>query len=79
MTLVEIIKREWGTTWTNAIKELCEVSKSDQNICMNTFKVMKMLSEEVFSSFSNNLTSSKVKELKSKFQEEFISIYDLCD
>ena len=79
MTLVEIIKREWGTTWTNAIQELCEVSSRDQNICMNTFKIMKMLSEEVFSSFSNSLTSQKVKELKMKFSEEFISIYNLCD
>ena len=29
MTLLEIIKREWGTTWTTAIKELAEASSTN--------------------------------------------------
>lgn len=64
MTLLEIIKREWGTTWTTAIKELAEASATNQNVCLNNFRIMKMLSEEVFNFSQNEITSSKVKELK---------------
>lgn len=79
MTLLEIIKREWGTTWTTAIQELAQASDANQNVCMNNFKIMKMLSEEVFNFSQNEMTSTRVKELKTKFSEEFTCIYTLCD
>lgn len=78
LVLVQIVKREWTTTWKNFIPEICSASKSSQPLCENTMNILKLLSEEIFSE-GNNMNSSKKSELKLTMNEEFRNIYELCE
>jgi exportin-1 len=78
LVLVQIVKREWTTTWKNFIPEICSASKSSQPLCENTMSILKLLSEEIFSE-ANNMSSSKKMQLKLAMNEEFSKIYELCD
>lgn len=78
MVLVQIVKREWTTTWRTFIPEICSASKSSQPLCENTMNLLKLLSEEIFSE-SNNMNSNQKKQLKTTMNEEFSNIYELCD
>lgn len=77
-SFVKIIKYEWRTTWKNFIPDLCDASKSNQNLCENNFFILKMLSEEIFEFSKNQMTSSQIKELKQQMFEDFKTIFDLC-
>ena len=78
LVLVQIVKREWTTTWKNFIPEICSASKSSQPLCENTMSILKLLSEEIFSE-ANNMNSTKKNLLKQTMNEEFRNIYELCD
>lgn len=78
LVLVQIVKREWTSTWKNFIPEICSASKSSQPLCENTMNILKLLSEEIFSE-ANNMSSSKKYQLKVTMNEEFSKIYELCD
>ena len=58
--LVEILKYEWNTTWTNFIDEICESSKSNMNVCQNNFLILRLLSEEIFDFSKNQMTEQQV-------------------
>jgi exportin-1 len=57
MTVIQILKYEWNTTWKNFITDLCESSKQDQNLCENNIKILKLLSQEIFDFSKNQMTS----------------------
>jgi exportin-1 len=78
LVLVQIVKREWTTTWRSFIPEICSASKSSQPLCENTLNILKLLSEEIFSDVGN-MSSNKKNELKVTMNEEFSKIYELCD
>lgn len=77
-TLVSIVKHEWTTTWKEFIPEICEASKTHQNLCENTMNVLKLLSEEIFDFSKNEISSKQANELKETMTEQFASIYELC-
>ena len=76
--LIQIVKYEWNTTWTNFINEICSASMKDMNICENNFYVLKMLSEEIFDHSKNQLTHQQIIELKNQMNNDFTTIFDLC-
>ena len=78
LVLVQIVKREWTTTWKTFIPEICSASKSSQPLCENTMSVLKLLSEEIFSDVGNMSSHQKLL-LKSTMNDEFSKIYELCD
>jgi exportin-1 len=77
--LVEIVKREWRTTWKTAISEIVKSSYQNQMICANNLNILKELSQEIFTYSKNSLTSHEINELKDNFANEFKSIYEVCD
>lgn len=79
LVLVQIVKREWTTTWRDFIPEICSASKSSQPLCENTMNVLKLLSEEIFDNTRTPLNSQKRNELKQTMNNEFSKIYELCD
>ena len=79
IVLVSIVKREWTNTWRDFIPEICGASKNSQPLCENTMKVLKILSEEIFDTHKNNLTSARRKNLKETMNSEFQKIYELCN
>ena len=76
--IVIIAKNEWTTTWLNFISELCNSSKSDQNLCENNMKLLILLSEEINVFWKNSLTAKKAYELREKMSKEFIEVFNLC-
>ena len=76
--IVIIAKNEWTTTWPNFISELCNSSKSDQNLCENNMKLLILLSEEINVFWKNSLTAKKAYELREKMSKEFIEVFNLC-
>jgi exportin-1 len=77
--LVEIVKREWTTTWKTAISDIVKSSYQDQFICANNLNILKELSQEIFTYSKNSLTSQEIRELKDNFASEFKSVYEVCD
>lgn len=76
--LVEIVKREWNTTWTTAVSDIIRSSTNSQSICENNLQILKELSSEVFQFAKNSLPSSERKALVEKMGGEMKSIYDIC-
>mmetsp|Transcript_28055 Transcript_28055/g.61251 ORF Transcript_28055/g.61251 Transcript_28055/m.61251 type:complete len:1100 (+) Transcript_28055:127-3426(+) len=78
-TLIHIVKQEWPHSWENFISDICGSSKSNQSLCENNLRILKLLSEEVFSFGSDYMVSSKVSRLKDSLTSQFATIYELCD
>lgn len=78
-SLVEIVKKEWRTTWKTAISDIVQASYSSQLLCANNLKILNELSQAVFTYSKSNLTSQEIQELKTNFANEFKSVYDVCD
>jgi exportin-1 len=57
ITIIQILKHEWNTSWKNFIPDLCASSRQDQNLCENNLKVLKLLSQEIFDFSKNQMTS----------------------
>ena len=65
--------------WPTAIKDLAESCKQNQALCENNLEIMLMLSEEIFDNSKSTMTKNQSEQLKDKYTENLIIIYDLCD
>lgn len=77
--LVEIVKKEWRTTWKTAISDIVQASYTSQLLCANNLKILNELSQAVFTYSKSTLTSQEIQNLKTNFANEFKSVYDVCD
>jgi exportin-1 len=77
MVLIEVVKHEWPHNWPNFIKEIVNSSKKSQNLCANNMVILRLLSEDVFDYSKDQMTQQRMKEMKSKLNQEFEGIYTL--
>ncbi|KAK7015002.1 CRM1 C terminal-domain-containing protein [Favolaschia claudopus] len=78
LTLVQILKQEWPHNWPNFISELVESSKTNLSLCENNMVILKLLSEEIFDFSAEQMTQTKIKNLKNQMCGEFSEIFKLC-
>lgn len=78
LTLVQILKQEWPENWPSFIPEIVQSSRAGFNVCENNMVILKLLSEEVFDYSSEQMTQAKIKNLKTRMNEEFAEIFKLC-
>lgn len=78
-TLVCIVKQEWPHSWESFIPDICGASRANQALCENNLRILNLLSEEVFSFGKTQMTSGKVARLKSSLNQQFSTIYELCN
>ncbi|KAF8810133.1 hypothetical protein BYT27DRAFT_7187000 [Phlegmacium glaucopus] len=78
LALVQILKQEWPHNWPNFITELVESSKTNLSLCENNMVIMKLLSEEIFDFSAEQMTQTKIKNLKNQMCGEFSEIFKLC-
>ncbi|KAJ7219118.1 CRM1 C terminal-domain-containing protein [Mycena pura] len=78
LTLVQILKQEWPHNWPNFITELVESSKTSLSLCENNMIILKLLSEEIFDFSAEQMTQTKIKNLKNQMCGEFSEIFKLC-
>ncbi|KAJ7632457.1 CRM1 C terminal-domain-containing protein [Roridomyces roridus] len=78
LTLVQILKQEWPHNWPNFITELVESSKTNLSLCENNMVILKLLSEEIFDFSAEQMTQTKIKNLKNQMCGEFSEIFKLC-
>ncbi len=50
----------------------------NNQLCGNTFTILKMLSEEIYDHSKNSLTSKQTNDLKTQMFNDFAQIFDLC-
>jgi len=77
-TPCQILKQEWPHNWPNFITELVESSKTNLSLCENNMVIMKLLSEEIFDFSAEQMTQTKIKNLKNQMCGEFSEIFKLC-
>ena len=77
--LVEIVKREWRTSWKTAISDIVQSSFQSQNVCSNNLVILRELSQEIFDSSKKQMTSNEINELKENFANEFKTVYQICE
>lgn len=77
--LVEIIKKEWNNSWSNAISDIVQSSYQSQDICENNLLILKELSEDIFDFSKNSIVANQVNQLKDNFGREFASVYNVCN
>ena len=77
-TLVHIVKQEWPHAWENFIPDICGSSRSSQSLCENNFRILNLLSEEVFNFGKDHMVSAKVAKLKAALNSQFATVYELC-
>ncbi|EGN95473.1 hypothetical protein SERLA73DRAFT_76572 [Serpula lacrymans var. lacrymans S7.3] len=78
LALVQILKQEWPHNWPTFISELVESSKTNLSLCENNMVILRLLSEEVFDYSAEQLTQTKIKNLKNQMCGEFSEIFKLC-
>ena len=74
----QILKQEWPHNWPTFIPELVESCKTNLALCENNMVILRLLSEEVFDYSSEQLTQTKIKNLKNQMCGEFSEIFKLC-
>ena len=79
LTLIEILKHEWPHNWPTFICDLVGASKTSEVLCENNMQILKLLSEEVFDFSKDQMVTQKVKTMKLSLNNEFQSIYHLCE
>jgi exportin-1 len=79
LVLVEIVKQEWPHNWPKFIPDLVNSSKTSESLCANNMNVLLLLSEEIFDYSAEQMTSTKVQEMKKNLHSEFTLIFRLCD
>ncbi|KNZ75454.1 Exportin-1 [Termitomyces sp. J132] len=67
-----------GINWPNFITELVESSKTNLSLCENNMVILKLLSEEIFDYSAEQMTQTKIKNLKNQMCGEFSEIFKLC-
>ncbi|KAH9977221.1 CRM1 C terminal-domain-containing protein [Lactifluus volemus] len=78
LALVQILKQEWPHNWPTFIPELVESCKTNLSLCENNMVILRLLSEEVFDYSAEQLTQTKIKNLKNQMCGEFSEIFKLC-
>lgn len=78
LIIVHIAKSEWPTTWNTFMSEICNASKSSQELCENNLKLLIAFSEEINEFWRNSLTRNKAKVLQNMMNQENHLLYDLC-
>lgn len=78
LALVQILKQEWPHNWPTFITELVESSKTNLSLCENNMVILKLLSEEIFDFSAEQMTQTKIKNLKNQMCGEFSEIFKLC-
>jgi exportin-1 len=78
LILVQILKQEWPQNWPTFIPELIGASKTNETLCENNMKILKLLSEEIFDYSAEQMVQEKVKNLKNQLCQEFSDISQLC-
>ncbi|KAH9484027.1 Exportin-1 [Psilocybe cubensis] len=78
LALVQILKQEWPHNWPTFITELVESSKTNLPLCENNMVILKLLSEEIFDFSAEQMTQTKIKNLKNQMCGEFSEIFKLC-
>ena len=78
LVLVSILKQEWPHNWPTFIPELVESCKTNLSLCENNMVILRLLSEEVFDYSAEQMTQSKIKNLKNQMCGEFSEIFKLC-
>jgi exportin-1 len=76
--LTQILKQEWPHNWPSFITELVESSKTNLSLCENNMVILKLLSEEIFDFSAEQMTQTKIKNLKNQMCGEFSEIFNLC-
>lgn len=75
---LQILKQEWPHNWPTFIPELVESCKTNLALCENNMVILRLLSEEVFDYSAEQLTQTKIKNLKNQMCGEFSEIFKLC-
>jgi exportin-1 len=75
----QILKQEWPHNWPSFITELVESSKTNLSLCENNMVILKLLSEEIFDFSADQMTQTKIKNLKNQMCGEFSEIFKLCN
>ncbi|GJJ12193.1 Exportin-1 [Clathrus columnatus] len=78
LILVQILKQEWPQHWPGFIPELVQSSKTNLVLCENNMVILKLLSEEIFDYSAEQMTQTKIKNLKYQMCGEFSEIFQLC-
>ncbi|KAI0041543.1 hypothetical protein FA95DRAFT_1683146 [Auriscalpium vulgare] len=78
LALVQILKQEWPHNWPTFIPELVESCKTNLSLCENNMVILRLLSEEVFDFSAEQMTQTKIKNLKNQMCGEFSEIFKLC-
>ncbi|KAF9476337.1 hypothetical protein BDN70DRAFT_995761 [Pholiota conissans] len=78
LALVQILKQEWPHNWPTFMSELVESSKTNLSLCENNMVILKLLSEEIFDFSAEQMTQTKIKNLKNSMCGEFSEIFKLC-
>ncbi|KAI9734835.1 MAG: Karyopherin transporter [Cirrosporium novae-zelandiae] len=78
LVLVSILKQEWPTNWPTFINEIISSCHTSLSICENNMVILRLLSEEIFDYSAEQMTSTKVKNLKNEMCNEFSPIFQLC-
>eukprot|EP00736_Rhodelphis_marinus_P004090 Rmarinus@m.18775 len=78
LAIVQIVKQEWPQRWRNFIPEIVGASRTSESLCENNMRILKLLSEEIFDFSSGEMTQSRIRELKTSFNNEFSMVYQLC-
>ena len=78
LILVQILKQEWPHNWPTFIPEIVGASKTNETLCENNMKILKLLSEEIFDYSAEQMVQEKVKNLKNQLCQEFSEISQLC-
>ena len=75
---LQILKQEWPHNWPSFITELVESSKTNLSLCENNMVILRLLSEEVFDYSAEQMTQTRIKNLKNQMCGEFSEIFKLC-
>lgn len=78
LVLISILKQDWPHNWPTFINEIISACHSSLSVCENNMVILRLLSEEVFDYSSDQMTSTKVRNLKTTMCAEFSQIFTLC-
>jgi len=78
LVLVSILKQDWPHNWPSFISDIVGSSKTNESLCENNMRILKLLSEEVFDFSKETMTAAKVKTMKDSLTGEFEQVFHLC-
>ncbi|ETO03950.1 importin beta-related nuclear transport factor, partial [Reticulomyxa filosa] len=72
--LIAIAKREWPHNWPNFISQVCDVSRKSEGVCMNSIRLLRLLSEEASENLGD-LTHTAQQDLKNNLHKLIIQYF----